>query len=543
MDKQNKNGGSDWEFNIDLDSIREQTAKEEAASRAAADQLLGQLDRMSAGTEPPEDIRDIPAGEDGGDDEDMKIAPAPEQPRPKATAKPDTTEQTVVIPSQPIRQPAAKPSNSPSKQLSKQPARQPSAPRRAPSAGRTQVFSEPAAGSRHPSPRTVPASSASGVSGKNSGANKKASAQPPKKPLTPRQQKKAAKEERRRQKRLARVERSRQRPKFRFAPVLASLLAITNVLTLGAYGLNYMQTEITVKNAEDTVKAAQKTVEEVNAQMKQLKEETIPLDQFQYNVAEYNIMAEFIQEFFDDRIVYKDTAVHYAEIDESLPMNDYNWDDLSWENGRPTYQPEDARHSSLGIDVSYHQEYIDWEAVADDGIDFAIIRCGYRGYGTGELVTDSNFPGYMNGALNNGLDVGVYFFSQAIDAAEAIEEAEYVLSLIADYDVTMPVVLDMEVLTEDARANDLTSAQRAEIADAFCSTIEAAGYTPAIYGNTAYYMSKIDFASVVGKYGIWLAQYYKEPFFPYQFNMWQYTDSGSVNGIEGKVDLNLYFGE
>ena len=526
MDNQNKHNGSDWEFNIDLDSIREETAREEEASRAAADQLLGQLDRMSAGAEQPEDIRDIPAMDESEDDGDMKINPAPTPaapPQPKKTVKPDTTEQTITIPSQPS-----------------------SAPRRAPSTGRTQVFSEPAAGSpRRPSARTVPASSASSVSGSKTGngKNAKSAAKQPQKNLTPRQQRKAAKEQRRRQKRLARVERSRQRPKFRFAPVLASLLAITNVLTLGAYGLNYMQTEITVKNAEDTVKQAQKTVDEVNAQMEQLKKETVPLDKFQYNVAEYNIMAEFIQEFFDDRIVYKDTAVHYAEIDESLQMNSYDWDALSWENGRPSYQPDDARHSFLGIDVSYHQEYIDWEAVAADGIDFAIIRCGYRGYGTGELVADSNYHGYMEGALENGLDVGVYFFSQAIDAGEAVEEAEYVLSLIGDYNVTMPVVLDMEIMTEEARANDLTSAQRAEIASAFCDTIKAAGYTPAIYGNTAYYMSKIDFASIAGKYGIWLAQYYKEPFFPYQFSLWQYTDSGSVDGIEGKVDLNLYFGE
>ena len=248
---------------------------EEEASRAAADQLLDQLDQMSAGAEQPEDIRDISAGYESEDDGNMKINPAPipaAPSQPKKNVKPDTTEQTITIPSQPS-----------------------SAPRRAPSSGRTQVFSEPAAARpRHPSPKTVPASSASGMPGKNSGANKKAG-QPPQTPLTPRQQKKAAKEQRRRQKRLARVERSRQRPKFRFAPVLASLLAITNVLTLGAYGLNYMQTEIKVKNAEDTVKQAQKAIDEVNAQMEQLKKETVPLDKFQYNVAEYNIRAEFIQ--------------------------------------------------------------------------------------------------------------------------------------------------------------------------------------------------------------------------------------------------------
>ncbi len=483
MNHQNKQNDSDWDFEIDLDSIRQDAAAEQAARRDEADELLRQLD-LSASEEPDT----------------------------------ETDEHTVVVPAQ--------------------------------SAGTTeatQVFSEPASHSYRPAPRTVAASSASSVSGQQksggSGSKSPSGKKPAPKPLTPAQKRKAAKQERRRQKRLARVERSRQRPKFRFAPVLASLLAITNVLTLGALGLNYMQTEITVQNAENSVKQAQQTVDEVNAQMEQLKEETLPLDKFQYNVAEYNIMAEFIQEFFDDKIVYKDTAVHYVDIDESLPMNDYDWEALSWTDGRPSYQPEGARHSQLGIDISYYQGYIDWEAVAEDDIDFAIIRCGYRGYGNGDLVTDGNYYSYMNGALDAGLNVGVYFFSQAISTDEAVEEAEYVLSLLDGYDVSMPVVFDMEVLQEDARANDLTSAQRAAIASAFCDTIKNAGYTPAIYGNTAYYMSKIDFDAIVGKYSIWLAQYYKKPFFPYSFSLWQYTENGTVNGIEGSVDLNLYFGE
>ncbi len=520
MRNQNKHNDSDWEFNIDLDSIREQAAQEEAASRSAADQLIDQLDRLSAPPAEeslPEETREPAESPDEQPPADPPAEPSlpkqkPQPPRPAPKAGPDTAEQTITIPTQPSSPP----------------------PRRT-EQSKTQVFSEPAAHSYRPSPRTVAASSAS------SGASKaKAPAQ---KANTPRQQRKLDKAQRRRQKRLDRVERSRQRPKFRFAPVLASLLAITNVLTLGVLGLNYMQTGITVQNAEETAKQAQKTVDEVNAQMEQLREETLPLDKFQYNVAEYNIMAEFIQEFFDDKIVYKDTAVHYADIDPSLPMNSYDWDALSWQNGRPAYQPEDARHASLGIDISYHQGNVDWAAVAADGIDFAMIRCGYRGYGTGELVTDSNYHSYMENALANGLDTGVYFFSQAISEEEAVEEAEYTLSLLSEYQVNMPVVFDMEVMTEDARANSLTSAQRASIASAFCDTIRAAGYTPVIYGNTAYYMSKIDFASISGKYGIWLAQYYKQPFFPYEFSLWQYTDSGNVNGIEGTVDLNLYFGE
>lgn len=350
--------------------------------------------------------------------------------------------------------------------------------------------------------------------------------------------------QRKREKRLARVERSRQRPKFRLAPVLASLLAITNVVTLGGYGLSYIQTRLTVQEAEKTAQQSQEEAETLRSEMDELQKNSISVDTFTNLVAEYNMSAQFIQEFFDDRIVYKDTSVHYAPIDESLPMNSYDWQYLSWgEDGRPSYTPDGERHATLGVDVSYHQGEIDWEAVAADGIQFAMIRCGYRGYGNGDLVTDSCYQGNMQRALDNGLDVGVYFFSQAITEEEAVEEAEYVLSLLEGYTVEMPVVFDMEILQDDARANNLTSAERAQISKAFCDTIRAAGYTPMIYGNTAYYMSKVDFASLAGEYGIWLAQYYDEPFFPYQFNMWQYTNNGTVDGIAGTVDINLYFGE
>ena len=349
--------------------------------------------------------------------------------------------------------------------------------------------------------------------------------------------------QRKREKRLARVERSRQRPKFRLAPVLASLLAITNVVTLGGYGLSYIQTRLTVQEAEKTAQQSKDEAASLRSELEEMEQNTIPVDTFTNLVAEYNMSAQFIQEFFDDRIVYKDTSVHYAPIDQSLPMNSYDWQYLSWEDGRPSYTPDGERHATLGVDVSYHQGEIDWAAVAADGIQFAMIRCGYRGYGNGDLVTDSCYPGNVQRALDNGLDVGVYFFSQAITEEEAVEEAEYVIGLLEGYEINMPVVFDMEILQDDARANDLTSSQRAQISKAFCDTIRAAGYTPMIYGNTAYYMSKVDFASLAGEYGIWLAQYYDEPFFPYQFNMWQYTNDGTVDGIAGTVDINLYFGE
>ena len=511
QDKKNNSTG-EWEFHIDIDSIRAQSQED------SADSLIAQLDQMAQqdgtpASETEEGSLDEPAGE-------TRVLPAAEQ-KQNFAADHVTSEQTIVIPT------ASQTTH-----------------RSSPSATGRQVTSTRAASSAGKAPTGRGNSGTRQQPGKPSGNKSPAGSAPASKAaLTPAQQRRMQRAQRKREKRLARVERSRQRPKFRLAPVLASLLAITNVVTLGGYGLSYIQTRLTVQEAEKTAQQSKDEAASLRSELEEMEQNTIPVDTFTNLVAEYNMSAQFIQEFFDDRIVYKDTSVHYAPIDQSLPMNSYDWQYLSWEDGRPSYTPDGERHATLGVDVSYHQGEIDWAAVAADGIQFAMIRCGYRGYGNGDLVTDSCYPGNVQRALDNGLDVGVYFFSQAITEEEAVEEAEYVIGLLEGYEINMPVVFDMEILQDDARANDLTSSQRAQISKAFCDTIRAAGYTPMIYGNTAYYMSKVDFASLAGEYGIWLAQYYDEPFFPYQFNMWQYTNDGTVDGIAGTVDINLYFGE
>ena len=176
------------------------------------------------------------------------------------------------------------------------------------------------------------------------------------------------------------------------------------------------------------------------------------------------------------------------------------------------------------------------------GVIFRLFFHRFQGFGNVDHHSFGTFQYNMEGALKNGLDVGVYFFSQAVTAAEAIEEAEYLLEAIAEYDVTMPVVFDMEIVTEseEARANSLSPSERAVITEAFCERIAEAGYSPMIYGNPAWLLSKMDWQSLPD-YPLWLAQYSREPFFPYEFTMWQYTSTGRVNGIDGDVDLNLCF--
>ena len=194
-----------------------------------------------------------------------------------------------------------------------------------------------------------------------------------------------------------------------------------------------------------------------------------------------------------------------------------------------------------GVDVSYYQGQIDWEQVKASGIEFAIVRLGYRGYGEeGKLVEDKLALDNIEGALAAGLKVGVYFFSQAISVEEAREEAQFVLDRIEEYDITMPVVYDWEYISEEARTANMDRRTLTDCYIAFCEKIEAAGYTPMPYFNT--YQSR-DLMNLyeLERWPFWLALYSSRMTFPYRIEMWQYTDSGRVPGIEGNVDLNLFF--
>ena len=198
--------------------------------------------------------------------------------------------------------------------------------------------------------------------------------------------------------------------------------------------------------------------------------------------------------------------------------------------------------SLVGIDVSFHQGEIDWEAVADAGIDFAIIRAGYRGYSEGAINLDPYFEDNINGALDNGIDVGVYFFSQAVSVDEALEEAEATLEWIDGYDITYPVVFDWERITYDSgRTKDTSAVTVTDCAIAFCEAIEDAGYTAMCYGSPNTVNEDIYIDRLLD-YPFWLAHYtsdFEITEYPYHYDMWQYTSNGSVDGIDGRVDLNV----
>ena len=193
--------------------------------------------------------------------------------------------------------------------------------------------------------------------------------------------------------------------------------------------------------------------------------------------------------------------------------------------------------TARGIDVSKFQGNVDWNAVKSDGITFAIIRCGYRGYGSGALVEDSTYRRNIQGAINAGLRVGVYFYSQAINEAEAVEEASMVLSLVSGYSLPLGVYYDTESVG-GGRANALSAAERTACAVAFCETIRSAGYSAGVYSYASWFYNALNFANI-SKYNIWIAQYRDTLSFSYKHNIWQYTGSGSVKGISKPVDMNI----
>lgn len=249
--------------------------------------------------------------------------------------------------------------------------------------------------------------------------------------------------------------------------------------------------------------------------------------------------------FYPDEIVVADAGeYHFFPISEDLARHTYDLEKFV-SNGDQVMNYYDSSQwiSRKGIDVSKYQEEIDWELVAGDGVEYAFIRLGIRGYTKGEIQEDENFKDNIKGALNKDIGVGVYFFTQAVSVEEAEEEAQFVLDALEPYPIDYPVVIDVEAVSNtSARTKDLTKEERTRYCIAFCEKIREAGYTPMIYGNMKTFMIMLDLAQLEA-YDKWVAFYDEPMYYPYAFKIWQYTDEGKVAGIEGNVDLNISFEE
>ncbi|MDE6420433.1 MAG: glycoside hydrolase family 25 protein, partial [Lachnospiraceae bacterium] len=193
----------------------------------------------------------------------------------------------------------------------------------------------------------------------------------------------------------------------------------------------------------------------------------------------------------------------------------------------------------MGMDISSFNGEIDWEKIKEQGIGFVIIRCGYRGYTSGALVEDACFVRNISEANQAGVRVGVYFFTQAVNEVEAVEEASMVVTLCRDYRVQLPVFIDTETAAHgEGRADGLDVQTRTLVLKAFCETIENAGYRAGVYASKNWFYERVD-ASQLTDYLTWLAEYKDKPTYEGSFQFWQYTSHGYVNGVTGRVDLNI----
>ncbi len=226
-----------------------------------------------------------------------------------------------------------------------------------------------------------------------------------------------------------------------------------------------------------------------------------------------------------------------TQTETLVPENPYGPMDFGYEGDYLTCL---TGESMLGVDLSYWQgDSIDWEQVAGAGVEFVIIRMAWRGTQKGTISQDEYAALNYQGARAAGLKVGGYFFSQAITPQEAVEEAEFLLDMVQDWEIEMPLVFDWEYIDSSARTADMDGQTLTACSKAFCDTIQKAGYEAMIYFNPDQAWRKLNLEELVG-YEFWLAHYATTMTYQHRIHMWQYTDQGSVPGIDGNVDLNLY---
>lgn len=245
----------------------------------------------------------------------------------------------------------------------------------------------------------------------------------------------------------------------------------------------------------------------------------------------------------NELIVASGGKYYFVPINKELKMNDYLQANLEiLDTGEFRYLTEGQVTSHKGIDVSSHQGKIKWDQVAEDGVEFAMIRVGFRGYGkAGKLVEDEQFDANIQGASKAGIKVGVYFFSQATTEEEVDEEVALVLDKIKPYRLDCPVVVDVERVDDaQGRMNLISVEERTALMLRFCEKIEEAGYRPMLYHNTEMGAIMIDIAAFE-KYDKWYASYSSKMFYPYAYSIWQYSNKGKVSGISTAVDLNICF--
>lgn len=243
------------------------------------------------------------------------------------------------------------------------------------------------------------------------------------------------------------------------------------------------------------------------------------------------------------QVTNRDGTEEWVMLNPYLKKNTYDFTNLEEKAGLRRYMENGKKISYVGVDLSKQNGDVNFNSMKAAGVDYVMIRLGGRGYSTGQISLDENFKKNIEGAAAAGLDIGVYFYSQAISQEEALQEVNFVIQNLEPYraSVKYPIAFDMEFVANDtARIDSLTKDEKTNIATSFLESVKAAGYVPMLYGDKEWLLKEIDLARLQS-YDVWLVQEQELPDYPYQFTMWQYSTEGVVNGVTGDANLNISF--
>lgn len=349
----------------------------------------------------------------------------------------------------------------------------------------------------------------------------------------------------------------RQRTGFIFNVVMALITAIS-LVACGVFAALYykereevkavMTENVVLRSSQEVVFPGNSTITEEKMEQLLADKETEVTKSLKEKMKELVTAQDggpltMLREFFPENLIYYDEKAYvFAPVLETVKKHSLKSENFRMnDNGEMEYVENGTVVSHKGIDVSKYQGEIDWNKVRADGVEYAFIRLGLRGYESGKLVLDEYFEQNMRGANESGIKAGVYFFTQAVTEEEAREEADFVIENLADFDVPYPVVFDVEMIVgSKGRANTLTQTERTDICISFCEAIKEAGYIPMIYGNVKCFTKMLDMPRLE-EYEKWYAFYDDYMYMPYDVSIWQYTENGAVDGIKGKVDMNIAY--